>query len=763
MRKLACFAISFSLATFLSHFLFPEKWALISVSAFSVCLLIFPFLLPKIRKRQFFPLFFFLVLFGFASGVLNYGLHRIQTVERARSLDETEQTMLVQLVEKPVSYDRYDRLHVLIEEDTLPRLHTMLFDYDHTTSGLQPGDRILVTAKLRTADMRYGEKNDAYISRDIYLTGTLRNGWKYEGQSIGIRILASKLNGIIKETCETVFPDSVITFMKALLLGDKTEFYTDVSLYAAMSRAGMMHVVAVSGMHIAFLVGLIQLLLGSGKRSSLFCLIILWLFVLVTGASPSAARAGIMQSILLLAPIIRRENDGITSLSFALMLILLINPYSCASISLQLSFGAMAGLLLFGEPVSAYLLSLFPKAAKNRLFCGFCITAGASLAVLAFSAPLAAIHFNYVSVLSPLTNIVSLFAVSICFSMGILACAAGMIFLPLGQCIGWITGIFARYLMFAASLIAKIPFSAVYLNSRATVIWMFLTYLLAAGAVLWKTKSAMRVLLPVFLSFVCLYSVSKITQWNYRKSDGFLSVLDVGQGECVCVISEDNTLLFDCGNTGTLTNAGETAASYLNMAGRKRLDAIVLSHLHEDHANGVPFLLEMIPVERIYVLSDADCSPELMLELQDAATGHGVEWIPVSDDQILRYGKIQAELYIPTDKGEQNERCIISRITIGDTDALLTGDAPKSTELSFLADHLPEETEILIVGHHGSRSSTSGELLKALQGKIAIISCGLNSYGHPSYEVLERLHAYGYELFRTDLQGTVEIRIRNER
>ena len=763
MRKLACFAISFSLATFLSHFLFPNQWIPVSAAVFSVGLFAVPFLLPKIRKCRFYPLLILLVFFGFGTGVLNYGIHQMQTVAKAQKLNDTEQTMLVQILEKPVSYDRYDRLHVRITEDSLPHLHAMMYDYDHSTSGLQPGDRIRVTAKLRSADIRYGEKNDAYISRDIYLTGTLRNGWEYTGHRSGIRIVASKLNGIIKEVCDSVFPESTIPFMKALLLGDKTEFYEDVSLYAAMSRAGMMHVIAVSGMHIAFLVGLIQLLLGSGRRSSFLCLVILWMFVLITGASASAVRAGIMQSILLLAPILRRENDSLTSLSFALMTILLINPYSCASVSLQLSFGAMAGLLLFAKPVSDYLLSLFPNTEKNRLLRDVCMTAGASLAVMAFSAPLAAIHFNSFSVLSPVTNIVSLFAVSICFSSGILACCAGMILLPLGQCIGWFSGLFARYLITVASLIAKIPFSAVYLTSRAAVFWMLLSYLLAAAAVIWKSKSALRILLPVILSFCCLFAVFRITQWNYRKPDGFLSVLDVGQGECVCVMSEEKTLLFDCGNTGSLTNAGETAASYLNMAGRKRVDALILSHMHEDHANGVPLLLELIPVERIYALSDADCSPDLMKEIQDAVQRHGVEWIPLSEDQAIQFGSIQTELYMPTDTGEQNERCIISKVSIGDTDALLTGDAPKSTEYSFLDDHMPQDVEMLVVGHHGSRSSTSGELLKALQGNKAIISCGLNSYGHPSYEVLERLYAYGYEIYRTDLQGTIEIRIRNKR
>ena len=165
---------------------------------------------------------------------------------------------------------------------------------------------------------------------------------------------------------EKIFPADTAVFMKSLMLGDKSEFYNDDALYCAMSRAGFMHIVAVSGMHVSFLVGLLQFILGRGRRSAVICIALVWLFVLVTGASPSAVRAGFMQSMLLMAPVLRRENDAVTSLSAILALILLSNPYAAASISLQLSFGAMAGIICFSGKLFEAAMNKLPERMKCR-------------------------------------------------------------------------------------------------------------------------------------------------------------------------------------------------------------------------------------------------------------------------------------------------------------------------------------------------------------------------------------------------------------
>ena len=193
-----------------------------------------------------------------------------------------------------------------------------------------------------------------------------------------------------------------------------------------------MHVVAVSGMHIAFIIGLLQTVFGKTRFSSLLSIALVWLFVLVTGAGPSAVRAGLMQTLLLLAPLFGRENDVLTSLSFALGLLLLLNPFAAASVSLQLSFASLAGILCFAGRLSDKVYDSLPALRDGwlgRTMVGAVVN---SLSVMPFTIPLMAVHFGYVSILSPLTNLLCLWAVSLCFSGAYFACAIGLVFRPLG-------------------------------------------------------------------------------------------------------------------------------------------------------------------------------------------------------------------------------------------------------------------------------------------------------------------------------------------
>ena len=130
------------------------------------------------------------------------------------------------------------------------------------------------------------------------------------------------------------------------------------------------------------------------------------------------------------------------------------------------------------------------------------------------------------------------------------------------------------------------------------------------------------------------------------------------------------------------------------------------------------------------------------------------------EDTELAYGKLYARLFAPQEDGTENERCIISLISVGDYDMVFTGDSLKKAELRLIGEHELPDTELLIVGHHGSQSSTDEAFLSAIRAEDAIISVGRNnSYGHPTREVLARLQAHGCRVFRTDRNGTVEVRV----
>ncbi len=755
MRKMATSCISTAGAVFLAYYLLPLGWMLpLTMICFGAAAL-----LLAASKRSDFLKRLFLCTLGTAVGFSVFLLHWNSTLRYAKIWDETEQSMQVRLMEAPTEGEYYTRYHVQRTEK--PKIDLMLYDYREERSVnvadmMKPGELLHVAAKLRRADLRYGERTANYVSKDIYLTGTIHAVDRTGESRPNLSTMAAVCSRAVSGAAESLFSEDTATFMKALLLGDKTDFYQDTALYARMRGAGLMHVAAVSGMHIAFLVGMIQLLFGARTVSSAAGIALIWFFVFMTGASPSAVRAGLMQSILLMAPVFRRENDGITSLSLALAVILLVNPFSCASISLQLSFSAMAGMILLAEPLTNTILHALGRTEESWLRAPAAVAAG-SLAVLIFSAPVTVLYFGTIAVYAPLTNLFGLWAVSLCFCFGWLSCLAGWFFPTAGVLLAMPAEFLMRYLMLLAGIICRLPHHLIAMQRTDMRGWLLLCYVLALIA--WRSRAEyrLRLLMPLSLCVLTLAASLWCAKERCRNADGVIAALDVGQGECVCVLSGDRTLMFDCGGLGSLENAGETAAAWLESTGRNRVDALVLSHLHADHCNGVPMLLELVTVGEIILSPDADRDEDLVSEIADGAERHGVEITQLEQDSVLDLSGLRVELFVPPDDGSENERCIISLVSIGEYDMLFTGDSPKKAELELIEKKTLPDTELLIVGHHGSRSASDESFLHSIRAETAIISVGYNSYGHPTREVLARLQACGYETYRTDRNGTVEI------
>ena len=172
--------------------------------------------------------------------------------------------------------------------------------------------------------------------------------------------------------------------MKALLTGDKREYYADETVSTAMKTAGFSHVVAVSGMHVGFLITALGLVSGSKRRTAILGIPLVFCFMAMVGFTPSVTRAGIMQCMLLSAPLLRRENDPATSLSAAGLALLLINPRAVAGAGFQLSFAAMAGLIAFSGRVYTWLLPKQPKGPALftralRWLCGVLAASGGAI------------------------------------------------------------------------------------------------------------------------------------------------------------------------------------------------------------------------------------------------------------------------------------------------------------------------------------------------------------------------------------------------
>lgn len=753
MRALAIGAGAFSAAVFAANYVLPSN-ALIPLA---IALVIAGILLLLARRKWLRAVV--ISVFSIAFGLTVFAAYTARTTLPAKTLSGQTLEMDAVLLDYPIVYDGYCRAEVRLTGE-LPHLKALLYDNNKDLVNAEPGAHLHFTAKLKAADTRYGKDYDYYNSKGIYLTASGKSNIGVDDEALYLPAIPAKINKALAGRISEIFPDDTAGFMRSVMLGDKSELYNDLPHYTALTRAGFMHIAAVSGMHVAFLVSLILLVFGKSRRSSLGCIVLLWCFVLVTGATPSAVRAGFMQSLLLLAPVFRRENDPATSLTSVLALILLVNPHAAASVSLQLSFGAMAGILCFSSRINALFMSLVHNKRLRRALRYPIGAAASSLAVMVFTVPLTAIHFGYVSVLSPIMNIFALWAVSLCFCGGFIACALSLLSLPVACFAAALVSVPVHYIYWLAGLISKVPFALVYLENAPCAWWLVVSYIFIIAAAFSRVKAVYKLTVPAALSLLSLLLVLTAIKLDYQRGDGCIAVLDVGQGQSIAVTSPDSSVLIDCGGGAKQRRAGETAAAYLISRGRTELDALVLTHLHADHANGVAQLMEMVDVKRIIMPKDRLDGEWLLEPILASAARHDTEITYISADTNMSIGGVELELFAPQQAGDANERGLMCIATLGgDYDVLVTGDAPFAAERKLLKTHDIEDTEVYVVGHHGSKYSSCDELVESIGADTAVISVGYNTYGHPTQEVLDRLAANDYNVYRTDLDGCVELRV----
>lgn len=754
MRKLATAALSFSAAVFAANYILPVGWLIVP----AVLSAVLGAALTALRRKWLRGVV--IALLAFALGLLDFYVQYQLSFGRAEALSGQERTVELRLLSYPRDYGEYCRAEAVITSPDMPKLKAIVYDNERVTAGLRPGSVLSLECTIKPADTLYGIDYDHYNARDIYLRLSSRGAATVLERRFDIRSLPAYISRFLSERVASIFPKDVSHFMRSLMLGDKSELYDDEALVCDMSDAGFMHIVAVSGMHVAFLVGLLHLLLGASRRSSVICIAMVWGFALVTGAGPSAVRAAVMQSMLLLSSLVYREDDPLTSLSAALALILLQNPFAASSVSLQLSFAAMAGIILFsGRIYGVFKERLRPEAEGGPLRY-ILATAASSLAVMVLTLPLTAVHFGYVPLLSALSNLLGLWAVSLCFCGGWLCCLLSL--LPaVGAAAVWLCSWLARYILLVARLVSGIPFAVLYMQTGGAWLWLAATYALCGLALLFGRRYKPLSLLPL-LSVALLAAVFVSAEARYRRGEGCVSVIDVGQGLSVAAIAGDSTVLVDCGNIFSVDNAGKLAGAYLKSCGRSRVDLLMLSHLHSDHADGVTMLMEMAQVGTLLLPEGADDPEGLLDGILERAAEHGVSVRYVREDSLVRVGDIAMEIYVPEAGEDANESCLSAKLSVGGLDALITADSYAEQERALLERPGLSDIELLLVGHHGSKYSSPEDFLSALDADCAVISTGYNTYGHPTREVLERLERCGYNTYRTDLDGTVEIRMERQ-
>lgn len=552
----------------------------------------------------------------------------------------------------------------------------------------------------------------------------------------------------IKNTLTKTFPEDTVPFAKALLLGDTSDLTYKVD--ADLKISGVRHVVAVSGLHISIVFGLLSMV--TFRRRFLTALAgypLLFYFAALTGFTPSVTRACLMFGLVLLAKLTDREYDGPTALSFAVLVMLVLNPMVITAVGFQLSVASVAGIFLFTPGIVVWLRS-FCGEFKGKSFRGWLIrgstaSVAVTLGATVLTTPLCAYYFGMVSLVGVVTNLLTLWLISGIF-YGIMAVCLMFTVMPgaaaaLASVIAWPI----RYVLWIADAMADFPLAAVYTVSPYITFWLVFVYVMVMVFLISENRRPWIFGCCAVIG-LCL---ALTADWCESMSDDTrITVLDVGQGQSILLQSEGRSFLVDCGGDSG-KSAADTAAEALLSQGIRKLDGLILTHLDKDHAAGAAGLLSRVETQLLI-------HPESYSNLPRYTHG---QVVCAAEDLDVAFGDTVIRIFAPTFPGNSNEKSLCVLFDTKKCDILITGDRDGYGERSLLRNAEIPDVDVLIAGHHGAASSTCEELLAAVKPEIVCISVGAeNFYGHPSPALLQRLAAFGCDVYRTDVQGTITIR-----
>lgn len=549
---------------------------------------------------------------------------------------------------------------------------------------------------------------------------------------------------------------------QAMLLGEKSSLDEEVKLRYQM--AGMVHILAISGLHISVLgMGLFSLLkkfsLGNGLAGFLALSVILQ-YGMLTGGSVSAMRAVCMFVLAIGARILGRSYDLLTALAASAILLLLDTPAYLYSSSFLLSFGAVAGLGIVAPALNRLVKS--DRAWVKTLL--------SSLAVQFTTLPVLLRMYGEVSVLGIILNLVVLPTVSVVLICGLCCAGIGFVSIQLaGFCL--IPGkILLSCYEKLCVLAGAVPFCT--WIGGAPKIWKCVVYyviLLGGIQAAWflREKGGCRVrrFLPrgICVAVVC---VSVLILGFRQRGELLITCLDIGQGDGIVIqLPGGKNVMVDGGSSSKKNVASYQILPYLKNQGISVVDAMLISHTDLDHISGVQELLTLkekhLTTLRIrnLLLPDWKAPEAVYHELEEQAKRCGISVIRLHQGQKLQFGGVSLKILAPepgADGTDVNEEGVVLELEYGKFRGLFTGDIGAETEKKLLPEL--DDVDFLKVGHHGSRYSTCQEFLDGIKPELAVISCSeTNTYGHPSPETTERLEQNGIQTEYTMKNGAITV------
>ncbi|WP_234568010.1 DNA internalization-related competence protein ComEC/Rec2 [Rhodohalobacter sp. 614A] len=566
------------------------------------------------------------------------------------------------------------------------------------------------------------------------------------------------LRSTILRNAENLFHKDEASLAKALLLGYKDDLSTESKQQFA--RAGLSHIMAVSGLHVGFIVApfwfLIPFMWGS-KKGKWFGLIILTLLLIcyagITGFSASVSRASLMAWLLTYGRLFHKVRNSINLTALAAIILLLINPDQLFDPGFQLSFSAVFIILL----VMPEAQRLIPRKYHFGWIGGLITIILVSIVVQLGLFPILINYFGEFSVVGPLSNALVIPLMTIVVPIGLILVLIGpvipeILVLPIDYALKWIQSV--------ATFTGGSNLSFVTLNEFSFslfFIWLFGILLIASQRI---PKIRWKMLICLLLAMNGFMFEQVIHQTEAKKLK--VTFLDVGQGDAIHIQTPNNKhLLVDAGRWSPGSNSGEDVIlPYLEIKGIKKLEAIFLSHPHADHIGGIVEILDHVHVDTIYQ-SDVEYDSNLYQSFMDLAEQKRIPVkYPQAGNIINADPSIRVFVLGPEENVYQsnpNNRSLVFKIVYGSTSILFSGDAEKEQE-EMIAQRYGDflKSDLYKVGHHASNTSSSASFIRLIGPSITVASLAFeNRFGHPGTRAVSRLHEYSSQQHYTSLSGAV--------
>ncbi len=656
--------------------------------------------------------------------------------------------------------------------------------YIHTKNiDLEYGEKVSLNGKYKKPEVQRNYKGFDYSEylKQLKIYGTIQveNIKRIsKNNSNKIFYFSNKISSIFEEKVQRNMPNKYSSILLGLILG-KTD-NMDKMIKENFRNANMSHILAVSGMHVTYLLMGINIALKKviGKKlTNIISILFLIFYMCITNFSPSITRAGIMGILLLISKLVYRKNDIFTSISFSLLFILVQNPYSINNPGLQLSFGGVVGIIFFNEVI----LDLLKNIKCKKII-------AISLSVQIFIFPIVLLQFNTFSPYFLISNLLLSIVIGPIVILGFIY----IILIMINENLAFLLTNLVQFgikLLLNISQLGMLPYSKIYLRTPKIYEILIYYFLIFSIKEIYKiyhkkrinqTQKRIKNLIALLKykfnqnrqKYLIIFFIISLLMSYVILIPNTLKIyfVDVGQGDSTFIVTPKNqTILIDGGGSDFSDfNVGEkTLLPYILDRGFTKIDYIIISHFDSDHCLGLLYLMQEIKINNVIIGTQYESSKNYEKFLEIAKHKKVNLKYVEAGNRINIEKNLYFDIFWPCSDSMISENAInnnslVCKLIYKDFSMLFTGDIEKIAEKSILDKYKKDlnilKSNVLKIAHHGSKTSSTNEFIKAVKPKYTLIGVGNdNKFGHPSDSTIKTLKIENIRIYRTDKMGEIII------